>query len=316
MSGWLFLMGAILMEVAGTTCLKNSQQFTNVGSSMLMFVFYGLSLAGLSFALKSIDLSIAYAVWSALGITLVSIIGIVWFHEPVSAMKIVCLLLVGAGVVGLQLSSLLNPKPAAQPEGASVSGASIEPASTPQTAAVAPDERAAADGRIELRLLSVLMPIYNERGTLAEIIGRVFASPVGVAIELIAVDDGSDDGSWELLERLASDEPRLQAIRQPHNIGKGAAVRLALQAARGEIAIVQDADLEYDPAEYPRLLAPLLAGDADAVFGSRFAAGGARDDRLPKLARESLAHLARQSSDRTQPHRYGNRLQSGPHGPA
>ncbi len=122
-------------------------------------------------------------------------------------------------------------------------------------------------------LLSVLMPIYNERATLAEIVGRVFASPVGVAIELIAVDDGSDDGSWQLLEQLAAAEPRIRPLRQPRNIGKGAAVRRALEAARGEIVVVQDADLEYDPAEYPRLLAPILAGEADAVFGSRFANG-------------------------------------------
>jgi len=112
MSGWLFLMGAILMEVAGTTCLKNSQEFTNVVPSLLMFLFYGLSLGGLSFALKTIDLSIAYAVWSALGITLVSVIGIVLFHEPVSALKIVCLALIVAGVAGLQLSSRLNSAPA------------------------------------------------------------------------------------------------------------------------------------------------------------------------------------------------------------
>ncbi len=127
-------------------------------------------------------------------------------------------------------------------------------------------------------LLSVLMPIYNERGTLAEIVGRVFASPVGADIELIAVDDGSDDGSWELLEQLAAAEPRIYALRQPHNIGKGAAVRRALEAARGEIVVIQDADLEYDPAEYPRLLAPILAGEADAVFGSRFA-----DGQRPKI---------------------------------
>ncbi len=108
MSGWLFLTGAILMEVAGTTCLKNSHQFTNIVPSLLMFLFYGLSLGGLSFALKSIDLSITYAVWSAVGITLVSVIGIVWFHEPVSGLKLVCLGLVVAGVAGLQLSSHLN----------------------------------------------------------------------------------------------------------------------------------------------------------------------------------------------------------------
>jgi small multidrug resistance pump len=102
--GWLFLLAAILMEVSGTTCLKLSEQFTRLWPSLLMFGFYGLSLAGLNFALKTIDLSVAYAVWSALGIMLVSMIGMGWFKEPVSAMKIGCLLLVVVGVVGLQLS--------------------------------------------------------------------------------------------------------------------------------------------------------------------------------------------------------------------
>ena len=109
MHGWGYLLAAILMEVSGTTCLKLSQQFTRTWPSLLMFVFYGLSLAGVNFALKTIDLSVAYAVWSALGITLVSIIGMTWFKEPVSALKIVCLLLVVVGVVGLQLSSKEKP---------------------------------------------------------------------------------------------------------------------------------------------------------------------------------------------------------------
>src|SRR6266404_4751203 len=102
--GWLFLLAAILMEVSGTTCLKMSEQFTRLWPSLLMFGFYGLSLAGLNFALKSIDLSVADAVWSALGITLVSAIGMGWFKEPVSPLKIGCLALVVLGVVGLQLS--------------------------------------------------------------------------------------------------------------------------------------------------------------------------------------------------------------------
>jgi small multidrug resistance pump len=104
LQGWLFLMGAILMEVAGTTCLKLSEQFTRQWPSLLMFWFYGLSFVGLNFALKSIELSVAYAVWSALGITLVSLIGMSWFKEPVSTMKIACLALVVVGVVGLQLT--------------------------------------------------------------------------------------------------------------------------------------------------------------------------------------------------------------------
>src|ERR1700719_3354261 len=104
MQGWLYLLAAILMEVSGTTCLKLSEQFTRVWPSLLMFIFYGLSLVGLNFALKTIDLSVAYAVWSALGIMLVSVIGMTWFKEPVSVLKVGCLLLVVVGVVGLQLS--------------------------------------------------------------------------------------------------------------------------------------------------------------------------------------------------------------------
>ena len=122
-------------------------------------------------------------------------------------------------------------------------------------------------------LLSVLMPIYNERRTLAEIVRRVIQSPLELAIELIAVDDHSTDGSWELLSELAALEPRIKPLRQPTNRGKGAAVRAALSHARGEIVVIQDADLEYDPAIYPRLMGPILAGGADAVFGSRFADG-------------------------------------------
>jgi glycosyltransferase involved in cell wall biosynthesis len=122
-------------------------------------------------------------------------------------------------------------------------------------------------------LLSVLMPIFNERPTLAEIVRRVFQAPVELAIELIAVDDHSTDGSWELLTELAGLEPRIKPLRQPLNRGKGAALRAALPVARGQIVVIQDADLEYDPAIYPRLMAPILAGEADAVFGSRFAGG-------------------------------------------
>jgi hypothetical protein len=118
--------------------------------------------------------------------------------------------------------------------------------------------------------LSVLMPIYNERKTLEKIVQRVLASPVCLEIEIIAVDDASTDGSWELLQQLSKADPRIHAIRQPKNSGKGAAIRTAIQHITGDVAIVQDADLEYDPQEYPLLLQPILDGKADAVFGSRF----------------------------------------------
>jgi glycosyltransferase involved in cell wall biosynthesis len=126
-------------------------------------------------------------------------------------------------------------------------------------------------GAFRATLLSVLMPVYNERPTLTEIIHRVFQSPISLAIELIAVDDHSTDGSWELLSELAGLEPRIKLFRQPRNRGKGAALRAALSHARGEIAVIQDADLEYNPALYGKLMEPILDGAADAVFGSRFA---------------------------------------------
>jgi glycosyltransferase involved in cell wall biosynthesis len=121
-----------------------------------------------------------------------------------------------------------------------------------------------------IRKLSVLMPIYNERWTLAEIVRRVLASPVPLELEIVAVDDASSDGSWELLQSLAEGEPRLRVFRHGANRGKGAAVRTAIEQMTGEVAVIQDADLEYDPRELPELLRPILDGKADAVFGSRF----------------------------------------------
>jgi len=119
--------------------------------------------------------------------------------------------------------------------------------------------------------LSVLMPVYNERWTLREIVARVLSAPVPLEIELVAVDDCSSDGSWEILEELAAGDPRIKPVRHPVNKGKGAAIRTAIARMSGEVAIVQDADLEYDPNDYPLLLEPLLQGKADAVFGSRYA---------------------------------------------
>jgi glycosyltransferase involved in cell wall biosynthesis len=120
--------------------------------------------------------------------------------------------------------------------------------------------------------LSVVMPVYNERATLREVIGRVLAIPID--IELLCIDDGSSDGSREILAELQQKHPQIRALLQPRNMGKGAALRRGIQEATGDFVIIQDADLEYDPFEYPQLLEPLIQGRADVVFGSRFLGGG------------------------------------------
>ena len=117
-------------------------------------------------------------------------------------------------------------------------------------------------------LLSVVMPVYNEKNTVEEMIGRVLAVP-GIRIELIVVDDASRDGSREIVERLAR-EKGFRLLCQERNLGKGAAVRRGIDAATGDIIVVQDADLEYSPEEYPDLIDLIVKGKADAVFGSRF----------------------------------------------
>lgn len=120
--------------------------------------------------------------------------------------------------------------------------------------------------------LSILVPVYNESGLIAECLSRVRAAPLppGVETEIIVVDDGSTDGTAKLLDALAAGGG-FRLLRHLRNQGKGAAVRTALSAATGEVVLIQDGDLEYDPADYPALLQPFLDGKADAVFGSRFA---------------------------------------------
>jgi glycosyltransferase involved in cell wall biosynthesis len=120
---------------------------------------------------------------------------------------------------------------------------------------------------LESPLLSVVMPVYNERATLDEIVSRVLAVPL--RIELVAVDDASTDGSRERLLEL-SRERGFRVLLQEKNRGKGAAVRRGIAEATGHVIVVQDADLEYSPEEYPELVDLIVRGKADAVFGSRF----------------------------------------------
>ncbi len=117
-------------------------------------------------------------------------------------------------------------------------------------------------------LLSVIIPVYNERLTLREILRRVHEAPVDK--EIIAVDDCSTDGSFAVLEEQKAIYPNLRVFRQPKNMGKGAALREGIRQAAGDIIVIQDADLEYDPSEYPQLIGPILDGRADVVYGSRF----------------------------------------------
>jgi glycosyltransferase involved in cell wall biosynthesis len=122
-------------------------------------------------------------------------------------------------------------------------------------------------------LLSVVMPVYNESGTIDEIIRRVRAC--GIPCELVIVDDGSTDGTRELLEKYRSQRD-VVLLFHPENRGKGAALATGMAHAKGDVLVVQDADLEYDPADYRKLLQPIVEGQADVVFGSRFGGGSHR----------------------------------------
>src|SRR3954462_7352298 len=122
-------------------------------------------------------------------------------------------------------------------------------------------------GQLANPLLSVVMPAYNERATIEEMVRRVLAVPIRT--ELIVVDDGSRDGTRDILSRLA-EELRFKLVLQPANGGKGAALRRGFQEVTGDLVVIQDADLEYSPEEFPELIALICEGRADVVYGSRF----------------------------------------------
>lgn len=146
-------------------------------------------------------------------------------------------------------------------------------------------------------LLSILIPVYNEQSYLAKIVRMVLAAPTpgNLRKEIILVNDASTDRTAEVIEKLAAEYPEtIRAFHQPHNRGKGAAIQRAIREMTGDYAIIQDADLEYDPNDYPIVLAPLLEGYADVVYGSRFATRSMRKVLFyhHKLGNLFLTHLS------------------------
>ena len=125
--------------------------------------------------------------------------------------------------------------------------------------------------------LTVIMPVFNERATVAEIIRRMRAVELPVVLQIIVVDDGSNDGTDKVLHAL--EDSTVRVMSHPHNQGKGAAIRTGLAEARGDLVMIQDAGLEYDPDDWPRLLEPILKGKARVVYGSRFT--GERKNMMP-----------------------------------
>ncbi|MBT3361011.1 MAG: glycosyltransferase family 2 protein [Rhodospirillales bacterium] len=127
---------------------------------------------------------------------------------------------------------------------------------------------------LNLKKLSVVIPCYNEESTLAQLVDRVTSADTsGLDLEILIINDASTDGSAEIAKSIASTDPRIVFEQHEENMGKGAALRTGFNKASGDIVLVQDADLEYSPSDYPILIAPILSGRADVVFGSRFIGG-------------------------------------------
>jgi glycosyltransferase involved in cell wall biosynthesis len=163
--------------------------------------------------------------------------------------------------------ALASPVPVPPPGGGRVarpvsSGRGGSRPASPAGARVRP-----ADATARPLRLSVLVPVYNERSTVTAILGKVLA--VDLPKEVIVVDDGSTDGTAAVLTEFGRGHPEVRVLRHPQNRGKGAAIRTALAHAAGDVVVIQDADLEYDPADFPRLLEPIRRGEADVVYGSR-----------------------------------------------
>ena len=123
--------------------------------------------------------------------------------------------------------------------------------------------------------LSIVIPVYNEATTISQIVEMVRSVDVGMDKEILLVDDCSRDGTRAVLEKMGQEQANLKVLFHEINQGKGAALRTGFAAATGDVVLIQDADLEYDPKEYPRLLQPIADGHADVVYGSRFLGGGA-----------------------------------------
>jgi glycosyltransferase involved in cell wall biosynthesis len=134
-----------------------------------------------------------------------------------------------------------------------------------------------AEERPSYRLLSVIVPVFNERTTVAEVVRRIRAVELPVEREVVVVDDGSSDGTDKILNAIGDSTVRILAHKA--NAGKGAAIRTGLETVRGDLVLIQDADLEYDPEDWPKLLDPILRGKARVVYGSRFT--GERKNMMP-----------------------------------